>query len=87
MCFLLGSIMFYGEVYWFVRFSKVRDVTELLYGSSDVRRRSGRSRVSKSIEMVNQVSSNTCTSLAFVNKYWEHWVVMHKNEKVVAEDV
>lgn len=37
--------------------------------------------------MVNQASSDTSTSLAFVNKDWEYLVVMQENDKVVVEDV
>jgi len=51
------------------------------------RRRSGRSRVNKSIEEVNQASSDSGSSSASVNKDWEHWMVMHGNEKVEVEDV
>ncbi|MCI64510.1 hypothetical protein A2U01_0085768, partial [Trifolium medium] len=37
--------------------------------------------------MVKQDRSGSVSSGASVNKDWEHWVVLHGNEKVVTEDV
>ncbi|MCI12619.1 DUF4283 domain protein, partial [Trifolium medium] len=62
-----------------------KEVLKIL--EKEVKRRSGRSRSHKSVEVVNQVSSNSGSSAASINKDWEHWVVMHGNEKVAVEDV
>ncbi|MCI28394.1 sulfate transporter, partial [Trifolium medium] len=52
-----------------------KEVLKIL--KKEVRRRSGRSRYNRSVGIVHQASSNSGSSLASVNKDWEHWVVMH----------
>ncbi|MCI21881.1 hypothetical protein A2U01_0043052, partial [Trifolium medium] len=62
-----------------------REVLKIL--KKEVRKRSGRSRTNKSVEVVHQDRSGSDSSVASVNKDWEHWVVLHRNEKVAVEDV
>ncbi|MCI72144.1 hypothetical protein A2U01_0093407, partial [Trifolium medium] len=52
----------------------------------EVRKRQGSSRVDKPVEVGNQDSAASGSSLASVNKDWEHWVALHGNEKLVNED-
>ncbi|MCI16466.1 DUF4283 domain protein, partial [Trifolium medium] len=61
-----------------------KEVLKIL--KKEVRRRQGGSRATTSVEVVKQVSSDSGSSLASVNKDWENWVVMHGNEKVAVED-
>ncbi|MCI81338.1 endonuclease/exonuclease/phosphatase family protein, partial [Trifolium medium] len=62
-----------------------KEVLKIL--KKEVRRRRGGSRATKSVEVVKQVSSDSGSSQASVNKDWENWVVMHGTEKVAVEDV
>jgi hypothetical protein len=62
-----------------------REVLKIL--RKEVQKRSGRRRSDKSAEMVQQGRSQSDSSMMSVNKDWEHWVVLHGDEKVVAEDV
>jgi hypothetical protein len=52
-----------------------------------VRKRSGRNEACGSTEVVNQSSVSIDSSSTSVNNDWQHWVVMHGNEKVGVEDV
>jgi hypothetical protein len=62
-----------------------REVLNIL--NKEVRKRRGKRRSVKSGEVVCQGSAEVDSSLASVNKDWEHWVVMHGDEKAVEEDV
>ncbi|WJX67066.1 hypothetical protein P8452_51562 [Trifolium repens] len=62
-----------------------REVLKIL--RKEVQKRSGRRRSDKSAEMVQQGRLQSDSSMMSVNKDWEHWVVLHGDEKVVAEDV
>ncbi|MCI69891.1 hypothetical protein A2U01_0091154, partial [Trifolium medium] len=42
-----------------------------------VRKRSGRNRAVRPVEIVNHVTSDSGYSLGSVNKDWEHWVALH----------
>ncbi|MCH79613.1 cysteine-rich receptor-like protein kinase, partial [Trifolium medium] len=53
----------------------------------EVRKRRGRLENKNSVKSVHPSSSNSGSSSVSVNKDWEHWVVMHGNERVVKEDV
>jgi hypothetical protein len=53
----------------------------------EVKRCSGRCQSKKSVEVAHQGKSISDSSLASVNKDWEHWVVMHGDEEAVREDV
>ncbi|GAU51172.1 hypothetical protein TSUD_412070 [Trifolium subterraneum] len=52
----------------------------------EVRKRSGRQIVDKSVNVVTQVNSNSGSSLGSVNKDWEHWVALHGSAEVAEED-
>ncbi|MCH79555.1 hypothetical protein A2U01_0000306 [Trifolium medium] len=62
-----------------------KEVLKIL--KKEVRKRSGRMENKNSVKSVHPSSSNSNSSTASVNKDWEHWVVMHGNEKVAEEDV
>ncbi|MCI17235.1 hypothetical protein A2U01_0038382, partial [Trifolium medium] len=62
-----------------------REVLRIL--EKEVRKSSGRNKIHKAAVVVNQDRSYSVSSGASVNKDWEHWVVLHGNEKVVREDV
>jgi hypothetical protein len=62
-----------------------REVLNIL--NKEVRKRRGKRISVKSGEVVRQGSAEVDSSLASVNKDWEHWVVMHGDEKAVEEDV
>ena len=52
-----------------------------------IRKRSGRKEPRGGVSMEsNHISSNDSSSMS-VNNDWQHWVVMHGNEKVAVEDV
>jgi hypothetical protein len=55
--------------------------------NKEVRNGSGRGSFDKSGEVVQQDRSLSDSDMVYVNKDWEHWVVMHRDEKVMAEDV
>ena len=52
-----------------------------------VRKRHGKDRLKRSVEVVNQCSSYENSSMTSVNNDWKHWVVLHGNEKAVVDDV
>ncbi|MCH80811.1 DUF4283 domain protein, partial [Trifolium medium] len=62
-----------------------REVLQIL--EREVRKRGGRSRTNKSALVVHQDRPGSGSYVASVNKDWEHWVVLHGNEKVVREDM
>lgn len=46
-----------------------------------------RVKVAKSVEEVNQVSSNEASSSTSMNNDWKHWVTLNADEKVVEDDI
>ena len=46
-----------------------------------------RAKVAKSVEEVNQVSSNEASSSTSVNNDWKNWVTLNGFEKVVEDDI
>ncbi|GAU22998.1 hypothetical protein TSUD_98270 [Trifolium subterraneum] len=62
-----------------------REVLKIL--KREVRKRSGKTSTKNSVEVSQQGMSDSGSSMDYVNKDLEHWVVMHGNQQVVAEDV
>ena len=52
-----------------------------------VRKRSGRRESRGVVKVESHPPSRNDSSSALVNNDWQHWVVMHGNEKVAVEDV
>lgn len=47
----------------------------------------GSVRLRKAVHMISKDFSEDASSSGSMNKDWNHWVVLHGNEKVVEEDV
>jgi len=51
------------------------------------RRLQGSERLRKAVRMISKDLSDKVASSDLVNKEWNHWVVLHGNDKVVEDDV